>query len=68
MFGNGLMLESGSNWILGSISLGDSAQTLNKLLGEVVDAPSLSLIKRHLGNAFNNLLKLVSPTSVSQLN
>lgn len=60
MFGNDRMfnavLGGSSDWTLGSISLGDGVQTLNRLLGVAVDAPSLSLIKRHLGNAFNNLL------------
>jgi len=34
----------------------------NRLLGEVVDAPSLSVSTRHLDNALNNMLRLlVSP-------
>ena len=38
----------------------------NRLPREVVDAPSLSVFKRHLDNALNNML-LVSPEVVRQL-
>lgn len=34
----------------------------NRLLGEVLDAPSLSVLKRHLNNALNNMLVLLVST------
>jgi len=40
---------------------------LTRLLTEVVDAPSLSVFKRHLDNALNNLFILHSPELVRQL-
>ena len=40
----------------------------NRLPGEVVDAPCLSVLKRHLDNALNTMLELlVSPEVVRQL-
>ena len=40
----------------------------NRLPREVVDASSQSVFKRHVGNAFNNMLELfVSPELVRQL-
>jgi len=40
----------------------------NSVPKEVMDAPNLSVFKRHLDNALNNLLQLlVSPELVSQL-
>ena len=49
----------GSEWTLGSFTLlrGWSKQW-NRLPGKVVDAPSLSMFKRHLDNAPNNMLEL----------
>ncbi|KAK4824876.1 hypothetical protein QYF61_021083 [Mycteria americana] len=44
------------------------AKHWNRLPKEVVDAPSLSVFKRHLDNALNNMLYLlVSPELVRQL-
>jgi len=40
----------------------------NRLPREVVDAPSLSVLKRHLDNALNNMLQFsVSPELIRQL-
>ena len=40
----------------------------NRLPREVVDAPCLSVFKRHLDNALNNVLELsVSPEAIGQL-
>jgi len=44
------------------------AKDWNRLLREVVDAPSLSVFKRHLDNVLGNMLKLlVSPEVVRDL-
>ena len=55
--------------MLGSISLPRGwSNTGNRLPGEVVDAPSLSVLKTHLDNALNNIIELlVSPEVASQL-
>jgi len=50
-------IRGGLDWTLGSISYTERVvKFLNRLAREVVNAPSLSVFKRHLGNALNNLL------------
>ena len=47
----------------------EGGQTLDRLPRELVDAPSLLVLQRHLDNALNNRLSvLVSPEVVRQLN
>ena len=58
--GNGSKLgpggRGGSDWVLGSIFFTERvAKPQNRLHREVVDAPSLSVVKRHWDNALNSV-------------
>ena len=47
--------RGGLDWTLRSIFSLKGGQTLNRLPGEVIDAPCLSVFKRHLDYALNSL-------------
>jgi len=50
-------IRGGLDWTLGSISYTERMVShWNRLPSEVVDAPSLSVFKRHLDNALNTML------------
>ena len=48
--------RGGSDLMLGNISLLRVVKHWNRLPRDVVDAPSLSVFKRHLDNALNSML------------